>query len=377
MDFEIKKEILLHFLLQIQKILPQKTFFPVYYNIKIEIQEDFLILEVININIATRLKIKDESLKVKKTGSLIVIGKYFIEIIKKIDSSLIKISSMDNKLLVIKNLPFFEYKLKIMNFYDFPYVDFSFKFKKFFFLKSDFLKKLIKESVITTSKDKQKIILTGVNLIYKKPFLISLSTDSFRVSQKKIELNLDYSDFNVVIPSKSLEELNKLLEQQKDENVKIAINEQKLFLCSEFLLFQTILLQGNFPLMQNIKEEKFSFFVKVKKEDLIKTLERLSLFLPKEENIFNNIVHLNIDQNKKIEIFSESEEIGKASEEILILEENVEENIKTAFNIKHLEEILKVFSTKEIKINFNNSSNPFIISSEEDKTLLYLILPFL
>ncbi len=377
MNFEIKKEVLLHFLLQIQKILPTKTFFPVYYNIKIEIQEDVLFLEVINMNIAARLEIKDESLKVKKTGSLIVIGKYFIDIIKKIDSPLIKISSMDNKLLVIKTLPSSEYKLKMMNFNDFPSIDFAFNFEKFFLLKSDFLKKLIKEAVIVTSKDKQKIILTGVNLIYKKPFLTALSTDSFRISQKRIELNLDYPDFNIVIPSKSLEEMNKLLEQQKDEKIKIAINEQKLFLCSESLLFQTILLEGNFPLMQQIKEENFSSFVKLKKEDLTKTLERLSLFLPKEENIFNNIVHLNIDQNQKIEIFSGSEEIGNASEEILPLEDKVEENIKTAFNVKHLEEILKVFPTKEIKIHFDNSAKPFIISSEEDKTLLYLILPFL
>ncbi|MEC4558696.1 MAG: DNA polymerase III subunit beta ['Conium maculatum' witches'-broom phytoplasma] len=377
MNFEIKKEVLLHFLLQIQKILPTKTFFPVYYNIKIEIQEDVLFLEVINMNIAARLEIKDESLKVKKTGSLIVIGKYFIDIIKKIDSPLIKISSMDNKLLVIKTLPSSEYKLKMMNFNDFPSIDFAFNFEKFFLLKSDFLKKLIKEAVIVTSKDKQKNILTGVNLIYKKPFLTALSTDSFRISQKRIELNLDYPDFNIVIPSKSLEEMNKLLEQQKDENIKIAINEQKLFLCSESLLFQTILLEGNFPLMQQIKEENFSSFVKLKKEDLTKTLERLSLFLPKEENIFNNIVHLNIDQNQKIEIFSGSEEIGNASEEILPLEDKVEENIKTAFNVKHLEEILKVFPTKEIKIHFDNSAKPFIISSEEDKTLLYLILPFL
>ncbi|WP_374695463.1 hypothetical protein ACEW7V_00005 [Areca yellow leaf disease phytoplasma] len=72
-------------LLKIQKILiPSKTFFfPIFNTLKIQTQENNLILEANNGNIAIKIEIKDESLKIKKQGKIACLGRYFIEIIKK------------------------------------------------------------------------------------------------------------------------------------------------------------------------------------------------------------------------------------------------------------------------------------------------------
>ncbi|MDV3205447.1 MAG: DNA polymerase III subunit beta [Weeping tea tree witches'-broom phytoplasma] len=375
MNLEIKKEVLLHFLLQIQKILPQKTFFPVFNYIKLEISQDVFFLEVLNMNISVRIKIQDNSLKVKQNGSLVIVGKYFIDIIKKIDSVFIQIASIENRLLVIKTASS-EYKLKIMNSCDFPSIDFVVDVNNVFMIRSNFFKRLIKETNIVTSKDKQQKILTGVNLFYQKPFLKAFATDSFRLSKKEIELNLNYSNFNIVIAHKNLEELNKLLEYQKDEFLKISVNNQRFILYCDSLIFQTSLLEGDYPLLPEIKMQQFPFFIKLNKEDLIKTLERLSLFLPKEENVFSNIIEIKIVNQQMIEISANSDEIGNAVERITPLKSSIKEGVKISLNVKHLEEILKVFPAKEIKILFQNGSNPFIIHNEEEKTLLYLILPF-
>lgn len=375
MNFEIKTEIFLHYLLQIQRILPQKTFFPIYYSIKLETKGNILFLEVSNINVAVRIKIEEPSLKIKQEGTLLVSGKYFIDIIKKINFSTIQLASMENQFLVIKT-DSSEYKLKIMDLSNFPTINFDFDIKKCFEIKSDLFKKIIKETNITASKDKQKIILTGVNLNYQNHFLTSSATDSFHFSQKKIELNLNYPDFNIVIPSKSLEELLKLLEQKKETNLKIFINERKFFLCTNYLFFQTSLLEGEYPCIPNIQKNNFPFFFKLNKDILVKSLERVSLFLPKEGSFLNNRVNLRILKNKKIEISSYSEEIGKALEEIFLLEQNISEEVHVSFNVKYLEEILKVFSVNEIKFFYENSFKPFLISSEEEPNLSYLIIPF-
>ncbi|PQP79768.1 DNA polymerase III subunit beta, partial [Candidatus Phytoplasma phoenicium] len=345
MNFEIKTEIFLHYLLQIQRILPQKTFFPIYYSIKMETKGNILFLEVSNINVAVRIKIEEPSLKIKQEVNLLVSGKYFIDIIKKINFNIIQLASMENQFLVIKT-ELSEYKLKIMDLSNFPTINFDFDITKCFEIKSDLFKRIIKETNITASKDKQKIILTGVNFNYRNNFLTSSATDSFHFSQKKIELNLNHPDFDIVVPSKSLEELLKLLEQKKETNLKIFINEQKFFLCTNYLFFQTSLLEGKYPCIPNIKKTNFSFFFKLNKEILVKSLERVSLFLPKEGSFLNNRVNLRILKNKKIEISSYSEEIGKALEEIFLLDQNISEEVHVSFNVKYLEEILKVFSVK-------------------------------
>ncbi|AYJ01179.1 DNA polymerase III subunit beta [Candidatus Phytoplasma ziziphi] len=375
MNFEIKKEVFLHYLNQIQKILPQKTFFPIYYYIKIDLKKDVLFLEVNNSHIFVKIKVEDESLKVYEEGIFIVLGRNFIDIIKKIDYHLIKIDSVEDKFLIIKT-DYSYYKLKLMELDNYHSVDFIFDYQNCFEIEMELFKKLIKEMIIVSSKDKQQNILTGVNLIYKSPFLISVATDSFRLGQKKIKLKIDYYDFNIIIPARSLEELLKLLEQQKDEIVQISITEQKFFLKTNSLFFQSPLLEGNYPEAPPIKKESLINFFRLNRNNLIKVLDRVSLFLPKDKNIFDNAVEFKTNSNYKLEIFSDSEEIGHALEEIEILESSFDSNIKSFFNVKYLEEILKVFTSEQITFFFENSSKPFFIMSEEDETILYLISPF-
>ncbi|MDV3166838.1 MAG: DNA polymerase III subunit beta [Vigna little leaf phytoplasma] len=375
MNFEINREVFLHYLLQIQKILPQKTFFPIYHSLKLEVQQNILFLEASNMNVSVRIKIEDHSLQVKQKGSILILGKYLIDIMKKINYNTVYLASMENKFLVIKT-DYSEYKLKTIDLDNFPLNNFSFNNLNYFEIESILFKKIIKEINITVSKDKNKMILTGVNFNYCGNFLVVSATDSFHFSQKKIKLNLNYSDFNIVIPNKSLEELLKLLEQQKEGKLRIFIDESKFFLCNDYLFFQTSLLEGHYPLLPLIEKNNFPYFLKINKDNFLKTLERVSLFLPKESYLTNNQIYLHILKENKIQITSCSEEIGKALEELFLLEQFIDKEIITSFNVKYLEEILKVFLVKEVKIFYQNSFKPFLIISEEEPNLLYLIIPF-
>ncbi|WCA22550.1 DNA polymerase III subunit beta [Candidatus Phytoplasma oryzae] len=377
MNFEIKKDLFLNYLIQIQKILPQKTFFPIYYCIKLYSENNSLFLEVSNMNVSIKIKIENEILKIKDDGFAIVSGKCLIDIIKKIDCQEIQVSSIEDQFLVIKT-SFSEYKLKIVHLNDFPFINFDLDLKNFFEIEINLFKKIIKETNVTTAKDKEKKnVLTGVNLIYCKPYLIASSTDSFRLSQKKIEFNKNYKDFNIILPNKSLEELIKLLEFEKENYLKFFIKQQKFFVYTNSLIFQTSLLEGEFPKLANIDRKKFTYFFKLNKEKLIKILERVSLFLPKEVSITENMVKFKTNiQEKNIEISSNSEEIGNALEKIDILDSFLLENIIFSFNIKYLEDIIKIFPTKEVIFSFYNPNQSFILYSDEEETLFYLILPF-
>ncbi|ABC65119.1 DNA polymerase III, beta subunit [Aster yellows witches'-broom phytoplasma AYWB] len=372
MYLEINKDIFLEQLLKIQKILPQKTFFPIFNALKIQTQENKLILEANNGNIAIKIEIKDKSLKIKKQGKIACLGRYFIEIIKKINDSLIKITVMENNFLVIKTI-FCEYKLKLMDVCNFLELDFSFQKLDFFQIETHFFKNIIKEVNISTSKNEKRPILMGLNLIYQNNLLKACATDFFRMSQKKINLDIKYHNFNIVIPNKSLEELSKILEHCQSKHLKIYSDAQKIFLEIDNLWFQTSLLEGNYPQIQEIKLTNFPFSIHLNKDDLMKALERVSLLFYKEQ-INTNVIKFILTERNSIEISSSSESLGTALEKIIPLKVSAN-SFQIAFNAKYLEDVLKVLSVKEVVFYFDNPLKPFIITTLEKDSSIHLILP--
>ena len=90
MNFTIKKDILLNYILHIQRGLPNKTPLPILYAIKLEVFSDYLEITSSNSDIAIQTVIDDETLTISKTGRVAVPGRYFIDIIRKIDASMFK-----------------------------------------------------------------------------------------------------------------------------------------------------------------------------------------------------------------------------------------------------------------------------------------------
>ena len=85
MNFQINKDTLLNNLIVAQKALSNKTPNPALQGIKLEVLEDHLIITTSNSDIAIKQTVKDPSLSIQSKGSVLIPGKYFIEIIRKLD----------------------------------------------------------------------------------------------------------------------------------------------------------------------------------------------------------------------------------------------------------------------------------------------------
>ena len=76
--------------------------------------------------------------------------------------------------------------------------------------------------------------------------LYCVATDSYRLSQKVLPLPADYEPFNIVIPNRSFDELNRTLDSVNEE-VSMFINPNKVLFKFKNVLFQTRLLDGVYP----------------------------------------------------------------------------------------------------------------------------------
>ncbi|MFW6298965.1 MAG: DNA polymerase III subunit beta [Bacillota bacterium] len=370
MRFEINKDKLLYHLLIAQKALSNKTPNPALQGVKMDVEDSGLTITTSNSDISINIAIEDAGLNVEETGSALIPGKYFIEIIRKLDGQTVSFTKAEDNLLRIE-ADHSDITLNTLDLDDYP--ELSFKEKESFVkINVRTLKTLIRQTAFATSSIENRPILTGVHLTIDGDRLNGVATDSYRLSQKTISLEDSYDKMNVIIPGRSLEELMRILEDNQSD-VELHFDQSQVLFKYKNILFQTRLLEGNYPETSKLIPQEFPVQIKFNKEQLITSVERASLLSSRDGQ--NAIVKLNMRQDDTVEISSNSPEIGRVLEEVYPVDEVVGSPIKIAFSSKYFLEALKVFNSSEVTVKFTGEIRPFVITGEYDDDMLQLILP--
>ncbi len=375
MNITIDREILLENLNVISRGLPSKTPMPILTGIKLEATDTDIYMTSSNTDISVEVLISDSSLEIKEPGKTVIPGRFFIDIIRKINSKKVNLYIQDDKILVIR-ADRGEYKLHIMDIMDYPNIDFV-CLENPLELDASVLKGLIRETVFATATSEKKPILTGVNFKHTAGSLVATATDSFRLSQKIITIE-NYNDFNITIPNKSLDELLKAIDQY-DEKVSLYFANNKMLVKYRNVLFQTRLLDGNYPDTSKIIPTEYPIVVKFNKDELVSAVERVSLLSPRDKErdkeITYSIIKLSIKKDRIIEISTTNQTIGDAKEEIIPTDIETSSPITIGFSSRYLIEALRSFISSEVSLNLCGEIRPFIIRGDNDPNLTQLILP--
>jgi DNA polymerase-3 subunit beta len=175
----------------------------------------------------------------------------------------------------------------------------------------------------------------------------------------------------VVIPSRSLDELNKIIDDTS-ENIEVHLLTNKVLFKYKNIYFLTRLIEGSFPDTSSLIPSEFLLEMVFNKNDLLATIDRVSLFATMDTT---NIIKLSLNPNQTIELSSTSTEIGKAVEEIIPLSCTEIKQFQIAFSSKYFYDALKAFESDKIKVQFTGEIKPFIITGDKDPELTQLILP--
>ncbi|AUD62059.1 DNA polymerase III subunit beta [Tenericutes bacterium MO-XQ] len=372
MIFNIDRDVLLNHLLTVQKGLPSKTPLPILYAVKFEVNEDHVILTTSNTDVAIQVLIDEQSISIKETGKVAIPGRYLIEIMRKITSQRVEFALIEDRLIVIK-ADRSEFKLRLMDVEDYPEVDFL-DLDDPITLDAQLFKNIIKETNFATAQSEKRPILTGVNFKYRDNHLYCVATDSYRLSQKNVKLRTHSKEFDIVIPNKSLDELNKILDTSNDD-VELYINPNKVLFKMNNTLFQTRLLEGTYPDTMRIIPTEFPVSIPFNKEELLQAVERVSLLSPRDRETNYNIIKMTLREDHIVEMSSTNTEVGDALEEIIPSSDVIGPMIKIAFSSRYLVDALKAFTSNEVIIQFAGEVKPFVIKGNLDQDLLHLILP--
>lgn len=375
MNFTIDREVLLENLNVISRGLPAKSPMPILTGIKLDVTTTDLYMTSSNTDISVETFVTDSSLAIEKPGKTVVPGRFFIDIIRKINSKKVSLCLVDDKVLVIK-ADRGEYKLHIMDPLDYPNIDFV-SLENPLVLPAERVKTLIKQTSFATATSEKKPILTGVHLKLDGTKLTAVATDSFRLSQTIMDVE-EYKPFKITVPNKSLDELSKAIDNY-NENVTLYFSVNKLLVKFKNVLFQTRLLDGNYPDTSRLIPAFYPIILKFNKDELLEAVERVSLLSPRDKmsssEIAYSIIKLTVSKDHSVVISTTNSAIGDAHEELLPTDTQISGPLTIGFSSRYLVEALRSFESTEVALNCSEGIRPFIITGEKDVNLTQLILP--
>lgn len=367
MKFIIKKNILLENLLNTSKAISSKNLIPILTGIKFELDDSGLYLSASDSDISIRTFIPNDNItEVKEKGSIVISGKYIVEIIRKLPDSLIDIEVVDGYNMIIQTEGS-EFNLNGIDPNEFPNLDLE-DTKNPIVLNPVVFKNIVNQTSFATSLSETRPLLTGINFKLEGQTLNVIATDSYRLAKKEIELADKYeNEFNLVIPGKNLLELSRILEDDK-ENVYMHVFTNKVLFKYKNIIFLSRLISGTYPVSSNIIPNEFRINILCNYNDLYDMIDRASLLTSDKDK---NTIKLEL-KNKELIISSNSPEIGKVEEKINIDNDG---EISISFSSKYMLDAIKSFNTEKVHIMMNDDNSPIIIKSDEEKSLIQLVLP--
>jgi len=370
MKITIKKDILQEALNKVAKAISTKNLIPVLSGIKFELSNDKLTLTASDndITIQTFITKNDNNMIIEREGSIIIQGKYILDIVRKLQDEYINIEVVDElKILIYTENS--EFNLNGINEKEYPNITLE-DSKNPIDINVKVFKDIVNQTCFAASTDESKPVLTGINFKILGNILECNSTDSYRLARKVINFNQAGEEtYNVIIPSKNLVEFSRILDDHA-EIVELHIFNNKILFKYDNLLFQSRLINGSYPNTSNLMPEDNFLTITADLDRLYNVIDRASILTSDKDK---NIVTLETVQNTLI-LRSSSAEIGRVEEKMDIQKSN-EEEIKISFSARYMMDALKSFSSSTVELHFVGDVKPIILKSTNDDTLTQLVLP--
>lgn len=235
-----------------------------------------------------------------------------------------------------------------------------------FEIKSESLKDLIRYTYFAAAQENLKPIFTGCLIEIRNNLCTFVALDGYRMAVKKESIEFD-GEVSVVVPSKTLLEILRIIEEDKGE-VEITVSESHISFKLENTIIISNLLDGKFMDYEGIIKTNFVTVVKADPSDIRDSVERASLLARDDKN---NLVVLDI-KDGSMQINSASE-YGNVEENVSVEKEG--EDLKIGFNSKYLLDFLRVTGNETIAFKLVGKNSPCFINEEGKEDYIYMVLP--
>lgn len=371
--FSINKNLFLQALNTTKRAISHKNAIPILSTVKIDVTKEGITLIGSNgqVSIENFISTQNENagLLVNSTGSILLEATFFINVVSSLPDIILDFKEIEQKQIVLTSGKS-EITLKGKDADQYPRIQ-EISVSNPLVLETKILKDVINETAFAASVQESRPILTGVHFVLTdNRYLKTVATDSHRMSQKKITLEKNGDNFDVVIPSRSLREFTAVFTDEI-ETVEVFFANNQILFRSENISFYTRLLEGNYPDTDRLIPTEFTSILTFNTSDLRAAMERARLLSNATQN---GTVKLEITGGV-VSAHVNSPEVGRVNEEI-DTESVTGEDLTISFNPTYLIDALKAIDSEKVTISFISSVRPFtLVPSEDTENFIQLITP--
>ena len=245
------------------------------------------------------------------------------------------------------------------------------------------IKKMLSKVSFAMGVNDQRAVLNGTFFSISDDSVMMVSCDSFKLAKCKTNTELvnkntngnEHLEYKFIVPVKTVNELNKLLDDDEEALVQIFVTRKHIVFNIGEIVFFSRLVDGDYIDFNRIIVTSHRIKVEVDKRELISALERASLIT--EERIAGSVrshVKLDIDGNDlKISAVSSA---GSTYDELGITHEG--DNIIIAFNNRFLIDSIRSCGGERIILSMSSPLTSMNIEPADvdgDCEEIFMLLP--
>lgn len=198
--------------------------------------------------------------------------------------------------------------------------------------------------------------------------IVFVSTDSFRLAEKKIKVKGIPEFPGIIIPYKNIIEIIRVL-GDTDSEVSITLSKNQISLSTGMTYITSRIIDGVFPDYKQIVPKESTTTVVALKQDLVSALKLSNIFSDK----FNQITCVVKPGEKLFEVYAKNTDVGENTASIAA--SLTGQPIEINCNYRYVMDCFQSIGADSVSFDFAGANRPLMIRGISDTSFLYLVMP--
>lgn len=302
---------------------------------------------------------------VQQPGEIVLNAKLLSDMIRRMPSSQITISSADNGKTLIRG-GVAEFEIQSMPAAEFPELP-SAGADQTLTLKTGMLREIIERTIYAVSQDEKKPAHTGELFEITPQKLTVVALDGYRLAvvERQVQANKEIS---IIVPSKTITEVSHLLPNDEEAEVSISANRRYVVFMTGGYTIMSRLIEGEFLSFRNVIPAGSRTQVTLDTKEFIGTIERASLIITER---LKNPLRISFTESKVVVRCQTN--LGRVVDEFAAQCEG--EAVEVGFNNRYLLDALRNARCEKVRLELSGPLSPVKVLPAEGDAFLYLVLP--
>ena len=244
------------------------------------------------------------------------------------------------------------------------------------------LKNMLSKVMYAMAVNDQRPVLNGCYCKVTDNELLMVSCDSYKLAKCVVETEIENKNedasslkFSFIMPTKTVNELFKLLKDDERETVRIYMSRKNIVFHIGNLIFFSRLIEGQYIDYDRILLNTHRIQAVIPRDEMISALERAALVT--EEKVAGSVrSHVKLEFNENLLKISATSTMGSTYDEVEI--EHSGADLLIAFNNRFLIDSLRAADCETVKLSMTSALtgiNIEPVESEENIKEIFMLLP--